>query len=96
MNSEERFVEVLAEELEMLRLRLNTQLKEIQRGLNKTQVTEETGLRHQGLYDLFERMDSARIHLYVAGEYLRGNGELAFIKTIDEEDQIEFIDQAGA
>ncbi|MDR3336189.1 MAG: hypothetical protein LBT16_03195 [Treponema sp.] len=96
MNSEERFVEVLAEELEILRLRLNTQLKELQRGLNKARETVETSPHYQGLYDLFERLDSARVHLYVAGEYLRGNGEWAFIKNIDEEDQVEFADQAGA
>jgi hypothetical protein len=94
MNREIPITSDIIEALETIRLRLNSHLRDTQLELNTLQEDREIPACPHELFDLIERLDSARVHLYVAGEYLRGNSEWAFIRDSDEDNS--FANQKGA
>jgi hypothetical protein len=101
MNQERCFAENIIEDLETISLRLNDQLRDSQKELNILYEDRDIGAYrdieayrgteayYQDLYEMVERLDSARVHLYVAGEYLRGNSEWAFLRDVAEENLFE-------
>jgi hypothetical protein len=84
MEHEEHFLRTISADIEGLRSRLDERLNVIQNQLDALQNNRDISLHHRDLYTLADRLDSARVHMYVAIEYLKGNGERAFIQ--DEQD----------
>jgi hypothetical protein len=91
----ENSLEDVIEDITILRMQLISQLTDIRKELDIMRRTGSSPARYQEYLDLVERLDSARTHLYVAGEYLRGNGEWATLRE-EEEDIFAYMDQEGA
>jgi hypothetical protein len=88
MEHEEHFLKAIRTEIEELRTKLDERLTVIQGQLSALQNNRDISLHHRDLYILADRVDSARVHMYVAIEYLKGNGERAFMQ-----DEQELLDQ---
>jgi hypothetical protein len=74
------------EDMAILRMQLINHLADVRRELDIIRRTGSSSARYQECRDLIERLDSARTHLYVAGEYLSGNGEWAVFQDEEEGD----------
>ncbi|MDR3335813.1 MAG: hypothetical protein LBT16_01290 [Treponema sp.] len=96
MAFDESFVDGFTEDIAVLRMRLMARLREIQKELNVMRKSRYPALHYQEYMDLVERMDSARVHLYVAGEYLRGNGEWCLLQDDEEEEMPAYLGMEGA
>lgn len=94
MENEERFLRTLTMDLANLQSKLNERLDTIQRTLDMMKSNPDASQQHRNLYLLADRIDSARVHMYVAGEYLKGNGERAFIQ--DEQIVLDYIETMRA
>ncbi|MDR1352662.1 MAG: hypothetical protein LBK05_05190 [Treponema sp.] len=95
MNYAENFLDDVIEDITFLRMRLINRLNEVRKDLETMRRSRNIPAHYQEHLDLIEQMNSARIHLYVAGEYLKGNGEWATLK--DEEGELPAcMDQKGA
>jgi capsule polysaccharide export protein KpsE/RkpR len=80
MEHEEHFLALISTDLEELRSKLDEKLDAIQNQLDTLQDNQDVSPYRQDLYTLADRIDSARVHMHVAMEYLKGNGERAFIQ----------------
>jgi hypothetical protein len=96
MNFAESFLDDFIEDIAVLRMRLINQLRDVQKELDFMRKTRNPEDYYQEYLDIVERMDSARVHLYVAGEYLRGNGEWSILRDEEEEEMPAYASQAGA
>jgi hypothetical protein len=95
MNYAENVLDDVIEDITFLRMRLINRLNDARRDLEIMQRSQNPPPYYQDHLDLIEQMNSARVHLYVAGEYLRGNGEWATLKDEDE-DLPAYISRKGA
>lgn len=97
MNCVENSFENVIEDIAILRMQLISRLTDTRKKLDIMRRTGSSPARYQEYLDLVERLDSARTHLYIAGEYLRGNGEWATLREEEEEEDMFFcINQEGA
>ncbi|MDR1410720.1 MAG: hypothetical protein LBI91_00780 [Spirochaetaceae bacterium] len=95
MNYVENFLDDVIEDITFLRMRLINRLNDARKDLEIMRKSQNLPAHYQEQMDLVEQMNLARIHLYVAGEYLRGNGEWATLK--DEEGELPaYVNQKGA
>jgi predicted nucleic acid-binding Zn-ribbon protein len=88
---EEQFLKSISGYIEDLRSKLDERLSVIQDQLKDFQNSRDISLLHRDLYTLADRIDSARVHMYVANEYLKGNGERAFVQ-----DEMQLLSQLQA
>jgi hypothetical protein len=94
MDYKENFLDDVIEDITFLRMRLINRLNDVRKDLDIIQKSRNLPVYQEHL-DLIEQINSARIHLYMAGEYLKGNGEWATLK--DEEEELPaYMDQEGA
>jgi hypothetical protein len=96
MNYTENSLEDVIEDIAILRMQLMSLLTDIRKDLDIMRRSGSSPVHYQECLDLVERLDSARSHLYVAGEYLRGNGEWAILREEEEEEVFSYMDQEGA
>ncbi|MDR2785787.1 MAG: hypothetical protein LBB83_07735 [Treponema sp.] len=96
MNYTESSLESIVEDIAILRMQLMSLLTDVRKDLDTMRKSGSSPVHHQEYQDLVERLNSARAHLYVAGEYLRGNGEWAALREEEEEDMLSYINQEGA
>jgi hypothetical protein len=85
MTFDDTFLDDIIEDIALLRTRLMNRLRGMQEDLHTMRKSGNPLVHHQEFIDIVEQMDSARIHLYVAGEYLRGNGEWCLLQDEEEE-----------
>jgi hypothetical protein len=76
-------------------MQLAGRLADIRKELDTMRSSGNRSVHYQEYLDLVEQVDSARVHLYIAGEYLRGNGEWATLRE-EEEDMFAYMNQEGA
>jgi hypothetical protein len=96
MGYTENSLEDVIEDIAILRMQLTGRLTDIRKDLDIMRRAGNRSVHYQEYLDLVERLDSARVHLYIAGEYLRGNGEWAALREEEEEDMFVYMDQEGA
>ena len=97
MGYTENSLEDIIEDIAILRMQLTSRLTDIRKDLDNMRRSGNHSVHYQEYMDLVERLDSARVHLYIAGEYLRGNGEWAALREEEEEeDMFVYMDQEGA
>jgi hypothetical protein len=96
MNYTESSLESVIEDIAILRMQLMGLLTDVRKDLNIMRRSGSFPVHYQEYLDLVERLDSARAHLYVAGEYLRGNGEWAALREEEEEEMCFYTNQEGA
>jgi hypothetical protein len=97
MGYTENSLEDIVEDIAILRMQLTSRLTDVRKDLDIMRRSGSFPVHYQEYVDLVERLDSARAHLYVAGEYLRGNGEWATLREEEEEeDMFVYMDQEGA
>ncbi|MDR2052906.1 MAG: hypothetical protein LBP80_05785, partial [Treponema sp.] len=82
-------------DIAILRMQLAGRLADIRKELDTMRSSGNRSVHYQEYLDLVEQVDSARVHLYIAGEYLRGNGEWATLRE-EEEDMFAYMNQEGA
>jgi hypothetical protein len=97
MNYTENSLEDIIEDVAILRMQLANRLVDVRKDLDIMRRSGNRSVRYQEYLDLVERLDSARAHLYIAGEYLRGNGEWAVLREEEEEEDVfSYLNQEGA
>jgi hypothetical protein len=97
MNCPENSLEDVIEDIAILRMQLMSRLTDVRKDLDIMRRSRSSPRHYQECIDLAERLDSARAHLYIAGEYLRGNGEWATLREEEEEeDMFSYMNREGA
>jgi hypothetical protein len=96
MGYTENSLENVIEDIAILRMQLTSRLTDIRKDLDTMRRSGNRSVHYQEYTDLVERLDSARAHLYIAGEYLRGNGEWAILREEEEEEMFSYTNQEGA
>jgi hypothetical protein len=94
MRYTENSLEDIIEDIAVLRMQLTSRLADIRKELNIMQRSGNRSVHYHEYLDLVEQLDSALIHLYITGEYLRGNGEWATLR--EEEDMSVYMKREGA
>jgi hypothetical protein len=92
----ENSLEDVIEDIAILRMQLANRLTDVRKDLDVMQKSGNRSIHYQECLDLVERLNSALLHLYVAGEYLRGNGEWAVLREEEEEDMFAYTNREGA